>query len=65
MEMNLLVPTVGTLCYFSYPTQLRISETLLYAISVFHNSILILFSSWTFVSLVNIIYNNGLIFKSN
>jgi len=65
MNMNLLVPTVGTLCYFSYPTQLRISETLLYVVSVFHNSVLILFSGWTFVSLLNVIYKNGVVVQSN
>jgi hypothetical protein len=60
-----LFPIFGTLCYLSYPTEWRINTDTLYYISVFHNSLLILFSAWTFTSLSQIIYTEGVVFQTN
>ena len=60
-----LVPFVAIAGYLAYPKQFRINPTLLYLLSVVHNGLLIAFSAWTFVSLSNILYNDGIVFQSN
>ena len=60
-----IVPIIGITCYLFYPTQFRINPSLLYFLSVAHNSLLVAFSGWTFVSLSQILYNNGIVFQSN
>jgi hypothetical protein len=56
---------LGILIYISYPKQFSINSSLLYYLSIIHNGILIIFSAWTFISLVQILYNNGIVFESN
>ena len=56
---------VGILLYLSYPKHLRINKTLLYWLSVIHNVFLVTFSAWTFVSLSQILYTDGIVFQSN
>ena len=56
---------LGILIYISYPKEFRINQSLLYYLSIIHNGILIIFSGWTFISLVQILYNNGIVFESN
>ena len=51
--------------YVAYPTYLRINPTLLYILSVIHNGALIAFSAWTFLSLSQILYNDGLVIQTN
>ena len=51
--------------YVAYPKQFRINPTLLYNLSVIHNGVLVVFSSWTFLSLSQILYNDGIVFQSN
>jgi hypothetical protein len=66
--MNILdnvIPFVGIVSYIYYPTDLRINPSLLYYLSVIHNGVLVAFSAWTFVSLSQILYNDGIVFKSN
>lgn len=60
-----IAPLVAIAGYLSYPKQLRINPTLLYFLSVIHNSLLLVFSAWTFVSLSQILYNDGIVFQSN
>jgi hypothetical protein len=60
-----ITPFVAIVGYLTYPKQLRINPTLLYILSVIHNGALVVFSAWTFVSLSQIIYNDGIVFKSN
>lgn len=60
-----ITPFVAIVGYLTYPKQLRINPTLLYILSVIHNGALVVFSAWTFVSLSQIIYNDGVVFKSN
>jgi len=51
--------------YLAYPRNLRINKNLLYTLSIIHNSLLILFSAWTFVSLSQVLYKKGIVFQSN
>lgn len=60
-----ITPLVAIAGYLAYPKQLRINPTLLYLLSVIHNGLLVVFSAWTFVSLSQILYNDGLVFQSN
>ncbi len=60
-----ITPLVAIAGYLAYPKQLRINPTLLYFLSVIHNSLLLVFSAWTFVSLSQILYNDGIVFQSN
>jgi len=58
-------PLLAITAYLLYPKQLRINNTLLYWLSVIHNGCLVTFSAWTFVSLSQILYTNGVVFQSN
>jgi hypothetical protein len=58
-----ITPIFAIIGYLVYPKDLRISPSLLYILSVIHNGTLVLFSAWTFASLSQILYNNGIIFK--
>ena len=58
-------PLLAITCYLLYPKQLRINSTLLYWLSVIHNGGLVAFSAWTFVSLSQILYTEGVVFQSN
>ena len=60
-----LTPLLAIAGYLAYPRQLQINQTLLYFLSVIHNVLLVGFSAWTFVSLLEIIYNDGIVFQSN
>ena len=60
-----ITPVVAITCYLAYPKNLRINLSLLYKLSVVHNTLLVMFSAWTFASLANILYNDGIVFKSN
>jgi hypothetical protein len=58
-------PLLGIVGYLCYPKNLRIDACALYYLSIIHNCILVLFSAWTFLSLSQIIYTNGVVFQSN
>ena len=58
-------PLVAIAGYVAYPKQLRISPTLLYILSLIHNGGLVAFSAWTFFSLSQILYTDGLVIQSN
>ncbi len=60
-----IAPVLAVFGYLAYPKQLRINPTLLYIFSVFHNALLVAFSAWTFVSLSQILYDDGIVFQSN
>jgi len=60
-----ITPLLAIAGYLTYPKQLRINPTLLYFLSVIHNGLLVAFSAWTFVSLSQILYNDGIVFQSN
>ena len=60
-----ITPMLAIAIYLAYPKQLRINPTLLYFLSVIHNGLLVAFSAWTFVSLSQILYNDGIVFQSN
>jgi hypothetical protein len=60
-----MIPILAITCYLAYPKHFRINPLLLYRLSVVHNTALVIFSAWTFISLVNILYNDGIVFKSN
>ena len=60
-----ITPLLSIACYLAYPKQMRINPSVLYTLSVIHNGLLVSFSAWTFVSLSRILYNDGIVFKSN
>ena len=60
-----ITPVVAITCYLAYPKELRINPALLYRLSVIHNGLLVMYSAWTFATLTNILYNDGIVFKSN
>lgn len=60
-----IAPLLGVAGYLFYPTDLRINPTLLHCLSIIHNGGLVIFSAWTFVSLSQMLYNDGIVFKSN
>lgn len=60
-----ITPLLAIVGYLAYPKQFRINPKLLYILSIIHNSLLVVFSAWTFVSLSKILYNDGIIFQSN
>jgi hypothetical protein len=65
MIPTIITPVVAITCYLAYPKHLRINPELLYKVSVIHNAFLVMFSAWTFGSLTNILYSDGIVFKSN
>jgi hypothetical protein len=60
-----LSPLLAIIGYINYPQNLRINKNLLYSISLIHNGSLIIFSGWTFISLLNILHNEGIVFQTN
>ena len=60
-----LVPFIGIVGYLNYPKQLKINNKLLYYISILHNNLLIIFSFYIFVSLLDIFISSRVIFKNN
>ena len=38
---------------------------MLYTLSIIHNGLLVAFSGWTFLSLSQILHNDGVVFQSN
>jgi hypothetical protein len=60
-----IAPLLAIGGYLSYPKQLRINPTVLYFLSVIHNGLLVTFSAWTFMSLSQILYNDGIVLESN
>lgn len=62
--INHIMPLIGTLFYISYPKHLHINKKIVYYFSILHNLFLILFSGWTFYSLMEILFEHGFVFKS-
>ena len=60
-----LTPLIAIGGYLAYPKELRINPSLLYFLSVAHNGLLVAFSAWSFVSLSQILYTDGLVFQQN
>jgi len=60
-----VAPLLGITCYLAYPKQLRINPSMLYFFSIIHNGLLVVFSAWSFISLSQILYNDGLVFQKN
>ena len=60
-----ITPILAIAGYINYPKDLRINPTLLYTLSVTHNVLLVAFSVWTFISLLQILYTYGIVFESN
>jgi hypothetical protein len=60
-----VTPILAITGYLIYPKQVRINPSLLYTLSVIHNGVLVSFSVWIFVSLSQVLYNNGIVFQPN
>jgi len=63
--MSLITPFIAIALYLAYPKHLRVNPLFLYELSVAHNAGLVIFSGWTFASLANILYNDGIVFQHN
>lgn len=59
------MPIFAIIGYFLYPKSLRINPYILYISSIAHNGCLVIFSFWTFISLFQVLYNDGLVFQTN
>lgn len=60
-----IIPVLAIILYLNYPTKLRINKYILYYFAIFHNSALIGFSAWTFISILYILFQHGIVFESN
>jgi hypothetical protein len=60
-----ITPLLAIAGYIAYPKEFRINPSLLYFLSIIHNGLLVAFNAWTFVTLSQILYNNGIVFQSN
>ena len=58
-----LAPVIGIAGYLSYPKDLRIDATFLHCFSIIHNTFLVSFSAWTFLSLSKILWERGILFE--
>ncbi len=59
-----IMPLISIAGYIAYPKQLRINPSTLHSLSVMHNALLVAFSAWTFLSLLQILYSDGIVFQS-
>ena len=60
-----IFPAIGTYLYLTFPTTIDINPSTLKYICIVHNTFLIIFSFWTFISLVQIMYTHGFVFQHN
>jgi hypothetical protein len=65
MNDDHLLPMVAISGYLLYPKNIRINSTVLYNLSILHNTVLVIFSGWTFISLSYILYKNEIVFQHN
>ncbi len=65
LHMSHLTPFLAVVCYLAFPTHLRLTSPRVLYMYATHNALLATFSIWTFISLTMIIWNDGLVFKSN
>lgn len=62
---NHIYPIISIIGYLIYPKNLRINADILYYLAVLHNGCLVIYSAWTFVSLLLFLHKTGLVFESN
>ena len=60
-----VAPALAIFSYVNYPKDFRINASLLYYLSLIHNGLLVAFSAWTFLSLFEIIYSDGIVIQPN
>ena len=65
MSIHLLYPFIGTIIYLNYPKNLRINQTILYYMTLFHNIFLASFSGYIFLSLSSMLYSDGIVIQSH
>jgi len=67
LDYHLSYPLIGFLIYLSYPKSLKIFNTKkkLFVFTLIHNLGLSLFSLYTFITMINIIYYKGIKLESN
>ncbi len=60
-----IAPALAILGYINYPKDFRMNASLLYFLSLLHNGLLVAFSAWTFLSLADILYSDGIVIQPN
>jgi len=60
-----IIPTLAIVGYVNYPKDLRINASLLYFLTLMHNGALVAFSGWTFWSLFEFLYSEGIVIEHN
>jgi len=65
VEGHNLIPILAICGYLNYPNTLQINPYPLFIISVVHNILLAAFSAYIFISLSQILFNNGIVFREN
>jgi hypothetical protein len=59
-----IIPFIAIIGYTYYPKNIRIDPKLLYYLSICHNLTLVIFSAWTCINLLSVVYEEGIVFKS-
>lgn len=59
-----VLPIVAISGYLLYPKNIRINSIILHNLSIIHNGFLVIFSGWTFISLSQVLYENGIVGKN-
>jgi hypothetical protein len=62
-EHHLWAPFIGIVAYLSFPKTIKLDADFLKQMSIIHNTMLILFSAWTFVGLVLVVLQYGIVFS--
>jgi len=62
---HMIYPAIGTLTYLSYPKDIKISNNILFPISIFHNLFLAIFSCYVFVNLADLLYKDGIHYEAH
>lgn len=59
-----VAPVVGIIGYLNYPRDFKINANSIYLLSIFHNLVMIMFSAWTFINMISILYEMGIVYDS-
>ena len=58
-------PLFAIYMYVNYPRELRMNSSILHKVAIAHNTALVVFSAWVFLSIFQIIYKHGIVFEKN
>jgi len=62
---HMIYPAVGTFAYLMYPKSLRISQQIIYPLSIIHNLCLVIFSAYTCLNLISLLLEDGIHYEGH